>query len=248
MAKVDRYIIVDLTPWNIAFELPNIQSMDINAMFKLFGPITSEILTLPNGSHSPHAPKSVFKATRFPGLDRSTLVHIRIIDFGQAFFADRPPCSLGAPIEYFPPEICFGLPPSPKSDIWQLACLIYMVHGKAPMLPTVFRVFEILIGTAVQFLGPLPQEWKGRFIFDKYGYQEMGKEPQTVEPAWWYGEEQQFHRPIEERLGKVAGHLEAGQLRDLMQLLREMAVFEPERRLDVVGVVRRLGSGPALEE
>ena len=78
------------------------------------------------------------------------------------------------------------------------------------MMPILYRIFEMLVGTAVQFLGPLPQEWKGRFMFDIYEYQDLGKEPKMTELAWWYEEEQQFYRSLEERLGKVAAHLAAG--------------------------------------
>lgn len=215
---------------------------------QLLGPIKAEKLREPRRSRSrspsPHAPKQVVQPADFSGLDFSSLSVVRIVDFGQAFFGDRPSQSLGVPIDYFPPEICFGYPPSTKSDIWQLAGVIYMVHAKAPMFPTFFRIFEILTGTAVGYLGPLPQEWKGRFMYDEYGYREPGRVPNRTEPAWWY-EEKLSEKSIDTRLAKEAPQLSIRQRGEYVRLLLDMVAYEPEQRLSASDVVQRLRSGSA---
>ncbi|EFY86378.1 protein kinase domain-containing protein [Metarhizium acridum CQMa 102] len=107
------------------FELPDIQSMSPARVTQLLGPIKTENLGLQNGQCSPHAPEQVIQTPDLSGLDYSLLTRVRIIDFGQAFFANRPPPSLGVSIDFFSPELCFGYLPSTKSDIWHLACILY---------------------------------------------------------------------------------------------------------------------------
>lgn len=222
--------------------------MSPTRLCQLLGPIKAEKLTLPNGSYSPHAPKQVIRTPDFSGLDRSLLLDIRIVDFGQAFFENRPPPSLGIPIHYFPPELCFGLPPSVGSDIWHLGCVLYEVHSISYLFPIFFPIFEFLIGTAVGILGPLPPHWKGRFKFDEYGYQEEGQveEENKQEPLWWF-EDGPLKESMNARLVERAPHLSAAQRAEFAQLLLEMLAYEPEKRLLAVDVVQRLNSATFLD-
>lgn len=210
-------------------------------LYQLLGPIKAEDLKLPNGSYSPHAPKQVIQTPDLSGLDYSLLTRIRIVDFGQAFFADRPPRSLGIPIDFFPPELCFGYSPSTKSDVWHLACVLYMVHCRLPMFPTFFPIFEVLIGTIVGYLGPLPQHWKGRFMFDEYGYREPGQAQNRTEPAWWF-EDKHSEKSIDSRLSEEAPHLPLRQKGEYVRLLHDMVAYEPEKRVSAADVVQRLRS------
>jgi serine/threonine protein kinase len=232
---------VDLTPTNVAFELPNIHSMSRTQLYQLLGDPKSEPLKLGNGSYSEHAPKRVIQTPNFPGLDHSSLSRVVIIDFGNAFFADSPPQSSGSPIDFFPPEICFGYSPSTKSDVWQLACVLYTIHAREPLFPTFFRIFEILVGTIVGFQGPLPQEWKGRFKFDEYGHREAGKEPKTTDPAWWF-EEKQSEKTIDSRFSQHAQHLPTNLIREYTRLLHDMVAYEPTQRISAADAAQRLKS------
>lgn len=135
---------------------------------QLLGPIKAEKLRLPKGKgrYSPHAPKQVVQTAVFSGLHSIFLTHVRIIDFGQAFLADRPPKSLGVPIDFFPPKLCFGYPPSMKSDVWQLACVIYQTYTGRLLIPTVFRDFRALIKTIVSCLGPIPPQLEREVLLE----------------------------------------------------------------------------------
>ncbi|KAI5860718.1 kinase domain-containing protein [Durotheca rogersii] len=239
----------DLTISNIVFELPDIRFMSPTGLCQLLGPIKAEKLRLPNGSYSPHAPKQVVQRPDLSGLDLSLLVNVRIVDFGQAFFANQPPTSLGIPIQCFPPEVCFGLPPSAGSDIWDLACVLYQVHGIAYLFPVFFPIFGILMGTIVGMLGPLPPRWKGRFMFDEYGYRERGqlKNVDRKEPPWWF-EDQALEESMNARLFKSAPHLSAPQREEFAQLLLEMLAYEPEKRLSAINAVQRLKSAAFLDD
>ncbi|QLI69139.1 Serine/threonine-protein kinase AFC3 [Metarhizium brunneum] len=237
----------DLTASSIVFELPDIQSMSPARVSQLLGPVKTENLKFTNGLCSPHAPKQVIQTPDLSGLDYSLLTQIRIIDFGQASFTDRPPPSLGVPIDISPPELCFGYLPSTKSDIWQLACIFYQIHTKAVLFPTVFQIFEILIGTIVSYLGPIPQHWKGKFNFDEYGYCEPGQVQDTTEPEWWF-EDKCSEKTIDSRITQEAVHLSTYQREEYVRLLHDMVVYEPEKRLSAVEVIQRLGSASFLDE
>jgi serine/threonine-protein kinase SRPK3 len=231
-------IITDLTPSNILFNLPDVHSMSPTSLFELLGPIVTENLR-PNGLPSPHGPKKVVQTASLSGLDYSLLTWVRIIDFGQAFFVDHPPLSLGIPIDYFSPELCFSYFPSTKTDIWQLACVLYKVQSKLFLFPTFFRIFGILIGTVVGYMGPLPQHWKGRFNFDKYGYYENGQLKNKTEPDWWY-EDKPPKNSHDDRLSKEAPHLSTLQRKEFVRLLHEMVAYEPENRPLTSEVIQRL--------
>ncbi|KJZ71073.1 hypothetical protein HIM_09545 [Hirsutella minnesotensis 3608] len=228
----------DLTASNVLFELPHAQTLSPACITQLLGPTESERLRPP----SSHAPRRVYQSPNFSGLDICSLTQVRIVDFGQAFMADQPPTSLGIPLDFFPPELCFGYLPSTKSDIWHLACLIYQAHSDTIMFPTFFHMFEMLVGTVIDNLGPLPEHWKGRYDFAEYGYVEPGKPPSTVEPAWWFEPDHERSARIDTRLAREAPHLSPNQRQEYVRLIHEMTAYEPEERLSAAEVMRRLRS------
>ncbi|KAI1372944.1 kinase domain-containing protein [Hypoxylon crocopeplum] len=238
----------DLTASNVVFELPNVQSISLDRLLELLGPIRTERLHLPNrarSSHVPpssqHFPKKLVERAAFSGLDYSLLTQVRIVDFGQAFFVNNPPLSLGIPIDFFPPELCFGYLPSPKSDIWHLACVLWKVHCKSFIFPTFFEIFEVLLSNIVSYLGPLPQHWMGRFNFDKYGYREPDKEPNTTELTCWF-EDKPPEKSILRRLSTEAPHLTTRQQEEYVRLLHNMLAYEPDNRLSAEDILKRLNS------
>ncbi|KAI1176560.1 kinase domain-containing protein [Nemania sp. FL0916] len=238
----------DLTASNVAFEFPDIQPTSPDQLLEFLGPVRTEPVKRGNGprsldvpSISSHRPRQLVERAAVSGLDYSLFTRIRIVDFGQAFFVNDPPPSLGIPIDCFPPELCFGYLPSKSSDIWDLACVIYQVHCHSLLFPTGFRVFEILIGTIVGYLGPLPQHWKGRFDFDKLGYWEPGKVKKEVEPVWWF-EDKTSEKSIVSRLSTDAPHLTSYQQEELIRILHGMLVYEPNNRTSAEDVAKRLNT------
>ncbi len=226
--------------------------MSLDQLLEFFGPIRAEPVRLSNKPsssgvppRSAHAPKQLVERASLSGLDYSLLRTVQVVDLGQAFFTNHPPSSLGIPVDFFPPELCFGYLPSEKSDIWHLACIIYKVHCTPYLFFTFFPIFEILIGTIVSHVGPLPQHWKGRFNYDKYGYQEPEREPDTTEPPYWY-DDKPPKNSINSRLSKDALHLTASQREEYVRLFHDMLAYEPEKRISAKDVVRRLNS-PALD-
>lgn len=167
--------------------------MDIPDVCALLGPIESERLRLRNGGRSEHGPRYVIQRPAFSTFISelpNPLKRVRIIDFGEAFPTTQPRSTLGVPVGlgYFPPELCFGYTASSASDVWMLACLIYQALGTPALFLCFFPVLEILVGTAVPILGPLPDYWRGRFDHEQYGHREHGElqNVERVDPEWWW--------------------------------------------------------------
>ncbi|KAH6842392.1 kinase-like domain-containing protein [Chaetomium sp. MPI-CAGE-AT-0009] len=229
----------DLTPFNVVFDLPDIQSMPESDLQQLLGPINTEDLKLQDGSRSNHAPTKVVSTASLSGLDYSSLNSVRIIDFGQAFMQDTPPPTLGCPVAFFPVELCFGYPASPKSDIWQLANIIFMAHTNTFLFQVLFPVFESLVGFAVSCLGPIPNQWEGKFVWDRYGRREPGKPMDTSDDPWWFNQEPPSNA-LPDRLAKWAPGLSQPQRVELERLILDTVAWEPDARISAVEVARRL--------
>lgn len=243
----------DLTPSNVVFELPNTSSMDSQQVCALLGPIKSERLRLRNGNRSDHAPKYVIQRPTFPdfvAVMPTPLKAVRIVDFGEAFPFSQPRSTLGVPVDqgYFPPELCFGYSASAASDIWELACLVYQTLGTPSLFPCFFPIFEVLVGTAVPILGPLPAHWRGRFDHDRYGYREDGdlQNAEKEDPEWWW-DEAKHDKSVRGQMDRhLAPQFSPEQLDFLAGLLSDMLVFEPEKRISAAKVVQRLDSASPM--
>ncbi|KAK4125520.1 kinase-like protein [Parathielavia appendiculata] len=233
----------DLTPSNIAFKVPDVQSMTENRLLEFLGPIKEEALRLRKGpiSHSKHAPKKIVASASFSGLDSSSLATVQIIDFGCAFLSDSPPPTLGCPVEFFPPELLFGCPASTKSDVWQLAALVYYTSTSQYMFQVGFQILTHLVAFIVRHHGPVPAHWKGKFEWSKYGLAQPGQpvDP-SPEPDWWWSEDRRPTPSLEDRFAKRASYLSAAQRDELARLLRDMVAWEPSRRISAGEADRRL--------
>lgn len=224
--KLTTYAL-DLTSSNILFELPGVQDWTETQVRDVFGrPKTAE-LRLRNGSFSKHGPREVVQNLRFDEMDESLLGSVRIIDFGSCFDPHKPPDGLGIPLPYFAPEVCFGYAPSTKSDIWALACIIFEVQAWRFLAPMYFQTFEILIGTLRFTLGPLPSNWKNKYL-DIYASEALrGKGA----PEIWFDENRTLRWPFVPLIHEKASHLSPDEKEQLLHLLRAMLPFEPSQRI-----------------
>ncbi|KAI1129374.1 kinase-like domain-containing protein [Nemania abortiva] len=235
-----------ITMSNIVFELPDIQYNSPPELLKLLGDsMKFAQLKRSNGSFSEYGPRCVVQSpTSLSGLDRTKLSNIRIIDFGAAFLADQPPQSSSAPFRYFPPELCFGYPPSVKSDIWQLAFVLYQLHCESPLLPDISQQpSKIAIDTIVRALGKLPSAWKGRFDPKAYGSKKEGWEGTEKESSSWFGEGND--ELLESSINSVfreATYIVPGDRGEFSQLLKSMLAYDPKTRPDAAEVLQRLKS------
>ena len=235
--------ILDLTPSNIAFEIPCRRLITESRLLELLGPIRDETLRLREGpiSHSRHAPRKVVASASFSGLDPSSLATVQIIDFGCAFLSNSPPPTLGCPVEFFPPELLFGCSASTKSDVWQLAALVYYTSTSQYMFQVGFQILTHLVAFVVRHHGPVPAHWKGKFAWSKYGLAQHGQPvAPSPEPDWWWSNDKRPTPSLEDRLAKRASYLSAAQRDELARLLRDMVAWEPDRRISATEADRRL--------
>ncbi|TAQ91209.1 hypothetical protein B7494_g391 [Chlorociboria aeruginascens] len=213
----------DLTYSNVLFELQDIQSWSKIQIYEHLGPVKTAPLKLLDGSYSPHAPKRVVQAVNFSNIGPKSLGNIRIIDFGQSFFAKNPPDDLGTSPSFFAPEICFGFPPSKNSDIWALACLIFEIQSSRMLFPMVFDNVYIMLGTIAGVLGPFPATWEHAFTC---------RDQTEYDPVlWWYDESFQPSRPLASLVNKHSPHLLPSQQETFLKLLQGVLAYEPTQRL-----------------
>jgi hypothetical protein len=82
-------------------------------------------------------------------------------DFGESFMpSSTARFYSNAPLSFRPPEARF--PPTPlgfPADIWSLACLIWEVLGRRPLLESWFATDDQVLADEVDLLGRLPPEW-----------------------------------------------------------------------------------------
>lgn len=175
---------------------------------------------------------------------------VRVVDFGEAFPSSQPRSTLGVPVSqgYSPPELCFGYPASPASDVWELACLVYQTMGTPPLFPCFFPIFEVLVGTAMPILGPPPVHWRGRSDHDRYGYREDGElqNAEKEDPEWWWDEAKHDKSVRGQMERNLSPPFSPEQLDFLADLLGDMLLFEPEKGISAAEVVRRLNSASAM--
>lgn len=235
---------LDVTSSNIVFRLPDeIHSMSRDEVLQLLGgPPKMERLELGNGESTPHGPRRIVKPASFEGFNISmTFVSITLIDFGEAFLVDEDPprSGYGVPGFSFPPELCFGISPSAASDVWQLGCLLYeIIRGGAPLFPMMFPSLGGLFRNIIQYVGPLPQSWKGHFRAEQYGKMADGILISTSDGAdWWFNPPEDLGRTnvkdwAKNRIGrKKLEDVTDEQLEWLGSLLQDMVVCEPGKRI-----------------
>ncbi|AEO71962.1 uncharacterized protein THITE_2093464 [Thermothielavioides terrestris NRRL 8126] len=195
----------DLTPSNVVFTIPAAQELTESQLLALLGPVADEELRL--------------------RLDPASLTSVQIIDFGCAFANSAPPATLGCPLEYFPPELIFDDPASTHSDVWQLAAIIFYVCTDSYMFQVGFQIPFLLVAFIVQYHGPLPSRWRGKFVWSKYARRQPSGEPAKPlpEPDWWF-DGSESTKSLKDRIGK------------------DMVVLEPDQRISAAEASRRLES------
>ncbi|KAI5458929.1 kinase-like domain-containing protein [Mariannaea sp. PMI_226] len=225
----------DLTPSNVLFELQDVQNWTETEISQMFGEPKTAELRLHDGSYSTHSPIEVVQAIEFT-VNETMLGPVRIIDFGQSFNSDNPPTGLGIPLPYFPPEVCFGYPPSKMSDVWSLACIIFEVQTWRLLAPMMFKSFKLLLGTLRFTLGTFPEAWRDRYS-DKYASDILNGKGA---PKIWFDEEVPLEWPIVSLIHERASHLSPDKREQLLHLIRAMLVYEPWQRLTARGVLEHV--------
>lgn len=143
-------------------------SLDEADIYSLFEPpVTGELETEAGDIPGPEAPRYVVRTFNLLSSTTRNFItdQIRLVDFDQCFLASSPPQKmLGTPLEFLAPEVAAGLPASPASDVWALACCFFRLRSGQGPFENPYQVTcpAELMKYIVQTLGDMPQEWEGR--------------------------------------------------------------------------------------
>jgi serine/threonine protein kinase len=218
----------------VLFKLPGRNLANEATIRNCLGPVASEKIQLADGGPpSKHSPRTVVQPASFSNLDFNQNNDIALVGFGNAFVEATPPPTLHCPTNILPPEVFFGYPPSRKSDIWQLACLLFKFRTGAYPFHTTLP-YEWLVRQATQYIGPVPSQWRGRYDRDSSRTQRGGLDLEE-----WFDTEQPT-LSLETRLAEKGHPSSASERQDLARLLCEMLAWEPERRPGAEMVFQRL--------
>jgi len=141
-------------------------------------------------------------------------LHVKIIDFGEAFFSAEVPRDLRSPLQVQPPEALLNrllmqpqITYSTRIDVWSIGCLIYELATSSSLVDCYAPGEASVLCELMTLLGPLPQEW-----IDSLG--------ESYSPS-------DHDTSLEQKLRSSS---EVGDTPGLFALLQRILVLEPLRR------------------
>lgn len=231
MARITRFIlltsITDLTPLNVRFMIPGIENISEVSLLDMLAPVRSHTIRRADGKPlSRHIPRCVTETASFEDFDFCSLKEVVITSFGRAFSEYKPRSTLQRrPTAMVSPELLFGYPASSESDIWQLACLLFLVHTqKLPF--RLNRGYDHFLWELTTFLGPIPDSWAGKYQWSEYT---IAMPPGTLRNcglAEWFNKAQPTDSLEDHMRGTTPERAQ-----EIAPLLHKMLVWEPEKRL-----------------
>ncbi|KAF7560860.1 hypothetical protein G7046_g3291 [Stylonectria norvegica] len=162
----------DITPGNVIFRIRNLDHLDDEGIYRLFGePKTGPLETFSGEAPGPEAPRYIVGYMDFMASEEELLLDdICLVDFDQSFLASAPPKkTLGTPVGFLAPEVAVGQPASPASDVWALGCTILCIRsGSSPFFTLDIDCPANLMRALIEYFGDIPTSW-GEPLFDDDG-------------------------------------------------------------------------------
>lgn len=166
-------------------------------------------------------------------------VSVILSDFGEAYspstehrYESHTPLSFAPPEARLEPEQSLTF----LSDVWTLACVIWAILGQRPLFEEFLATQDDITGEQIDILGVrLPVEWWEKWearheYFDASGEPKTGRHVQSWEDRF----ESHIQRP--RRDVGIPG-FEVEEKRAVMDMLRSMLSFRPERRLTLESIL-----------
>ncbi|CAI7574136.1 unnamed protein product [Penicillium glandicola] len=234
----------DLHGGNILLRLPaNFDQLSIEQLYEKYSsPAPEPVIRHDGESLGPGVPSSVVppiwlgKASEEISPSESSVL---LGDYGEAY---RPSTEdryhSHAPLSFVPPEALFEPERSLSfsADIWSLACSIWIILGQRPLFDDILATADDITAEQVDALGSLPlrwwEKWEARHeYFDKNGKPNEGR--QVI--SW----DDRFERHIQlprQKIGTPGFDVE--EKAAVMNMLKSMLVFEPEKRLTAQEILK----------
>lgn len=186
----------------------------------------------PVGEQAPKYVVEPFQARRLSdaGLVREEIL---LIDFGQAFFADRKPADYtpATQIYYLAPEAYFDKQVGFASDVWSLGCTLYEIVTGDCLFDVFFADADLTLKEVVSTLGKLPEPWWSSW---------------EARPRWFLEDGQPVREVLPDDKGARTVPDQPSSLRDRLRLL---STQDPPRAEDAAcGMFERAGVGMDEEE
>lgn len=170
---------------------------------------------------------------------------IRIVDFGEAFFAagEGVAKELNTPLAIAAPEIMFrdetvGAP----VDIWAFGCMLYSIFSDHMLIDSFFGSRDQLLFEVVRTLGKMPERWWRKWKKREMYFEENG--------AFKPGYEAQGTRSLKTRIARIVRGEDGSEMEEfeeqdltvLERVLEGMLRYEPTERIHAEEVLRELST------
>ncbi|CAM1509607.1 Fc.00g033460.m01.CDS01 [Cosmosporella sp. VM-42] len=214
---------------------PDFDQLSIPQLYKKYGaPIPLPVVRLDGRPLHPSAP--------LHGVPQALLGHVSngftpseveflLKDFGESYnpFAELRDYS-NTHLSLVPPEAQFeevsGL--SFPADIWSVGCAIWAILGQRPLFNDVSSNPDDITADQTDVLGDLPRDWWEKWDARGQYFAETGKPAKGRIVTSWM-ERFESHIELPRRKGGVMG-FSAEERTAIMDMLRSMLVFRPEKR------------------
>jgi len=180
---------------------------------------------------SPHVPAYIVPIPKPHSLLKLCLsnpyqVNVRICDFGESFvYSPVITRKLHTPAVYAAPEILLDDQPSPASDVWACAVLVYfLVSGDSYFFPSYRGILNEVLRSMTILLGKLPEHLWLKWTEREQYFDESGK---------WVAD----HKCLPGFGGVGPDRMKEQERISFELMIRKMVVYEPEARVTMAKVV-----------
>ncbi|KAF2110418.1 kinase domain-containing protein [Lophiotrema nucula] len=238
----------DLYTGNILMQLDSFDSWSEDDLYACLGqPVQEKLLRKDGKSLDRCAPPYTVHPGDLSLLEPLFLLSkVLIIDFGQAYFLDKPPPSSTSPSQFSAPENLFRQGVSTATDLWALGCNTFEICAGYTLFKALFLPRQDVMQDIVAMLGRFPDRywkvWEERVqYFDEEGKPKKQAEASLYSSAYPLYDrirDMAFLYPADGRcldttLRDCTTALQTCELVQMHDFLSKVFVLDPETRITV---------------
>ena len=222
----------------MASKVPNFDSRTVEQIYETFGePQKTEISRYDGHPLGPEVPPYVVRPAYFWKVGAANLTkQIKLIDFGEASFAQNERKKLHTPLPFRAPESFFGESIGPPADMWAFGCTVFHIFGEDHLFDGFMPSTDTILVAMVGSLGTLPPRWWDRWESRVYYFSSDGKTKTDI-----YTDDFEGWKPLARRIqelrpsggGQASGipkPFKPKELVDLQSLLAATLKYLPSER------------------